>query len=70
MIKRKIAFIGRTKDGDYAAHKELNLLGADENVFTIPKVITENGYINITIQLDAEGRLDAVMVERWDPTIL
>jgi hypothetical protein len=67
-VKRKVVFIGQTKDGDYAAHKELELTDDKENVFKIPHVITENGYVNVTIQLDGDGRLLALAVAREDHT--
>lgn len=67
-IFRKIRVSGVTKDGVYTAEKNLELRPDSANVFTIPKVITENGYQNVTIKLDEEGRLLAVQVERWDPS--
>lgn len=69
-VPLKVEVIGRTKDGDYGARKEIELNDDTDNVFTIPKVITENGYINVSFQVDGTGVLAAIMVETWDPTAL
>lgn len=68
VIKHSVRISGVTKDGVYTAEKQLELATDRDNVFTFPQVITENGYQNVTVKLDNEGRLLAVQVARWDPT--
>ncbi len=60
---------GVTKDGVYAAEKGLELDPVDDTVVTFPRVITENGYQNVTVKLTPEGVLLGIQVERWDPTV-
>jgi hypothetical protein len=68
-LEHRIRFSGVTKDGIYSAEKVLELDPERDNVFTVPKVITENGYQNVTVKLDGEGRLLVVQIERWDPSV-
>lgn len=63
-----IRVAGVTKDGVYAAEKTVELNEDADTTFTIPKVITENGWQNVTIKVNPEGVLLGVQVERWDPT--
>lgn len=65
-MKQTVEFIGRTKDGDYG--RKVDIEGHDpaakEFIFQAPKVITENGYVDVTVKVDPDGKLLAVMVER------
>jgi hypothetical protein len=64
---RTIDFIGRTKDGTYTQRKTFALNqhpDMDVNVLDAQKVITENGYVDIVVELDKKGRLLSVQVER------
>jgi hypothetical protein len=70
MMQLPIRVAGVTKDGVYAAEKTIELDPKDDTTFTIPKVITENGWQNVTIKVNSEGVLLGVQLERWDPTVL
>lgn len=66
---RTLEFRGITKDGTYIQKKKFALNqhpDMDVNIIDAEKVITENGYVNIKVELDAKGRLLAVEVERWN----
>ena len=64
-----IRVAGVTKDGVYAAEKQVALVEGADTTFTIPKVITENGYQNVTVRVDQDGVLLGIQLERWDPTV-
>lgn len=68
VLLQTVRISGKTKDGVYAAEKPLELATDRDNVYTFEKVITDNGYQNVTIKLDPAGRLLAVQIERWDLT--
>lgn len=63
-----IRVAGVTKDGIYAAEKAIMLDEVEDTTFTVPKVITENGYQDITVKVDKDGVLLGLQLERWDPT--
>jgi hypothetical protein len=64
-----IRVAGVTKDGVYSAEKAVELHPTEDTTFTIPKVITENGYQNVTVKVNPQGVLLGIQVERWDPTV-
>lgn len=68
-MKLPIRVAGKTKDGVYAAEKVIELIPKEDTTFTVPKVITENGYQNITVRVNALGVLQGIQIERWDPTV-
>ena len=64
---RTIEFHGITKDGTYTQKKTFTLNQHDDmdrNRLEVFRVITENGFVDITVDLDKKGRLLAVAVER------
>lgn len=66
---RTIKFTGITADGRYSQEKTFQLNqheDMDVNRLEARKVITMNGYVNIMVELDRQGRLLTVEVERND----
>lgn len=66
---RTIKFTGITSDGKYSQEKTFELNqheDMDVNRLEARKVITMNGYVNIMVELDRQGRLLTVEVERND----
>ena len=64
---RTIQFIGQTKDGRYIQEKKFALNqhpDMEVNILDCEKIITENGYVDVIVELDTKGRLLAVQVER------
>lgn len=67
-MKLPVRVAGVTKDGVYAAEKNLELDPVDDTVVTFPRVITENGWQNVTVKVNPDGVLLGIQIERWDPT--
>lgn len=64
-MRQSIEFLGKTKDSTVTYKMDINYQPLSKrNLVVMPRVETDLGYVDVTLNIDGRGKVRQVMVER------